>query len=53
MRERAQEGKVREIIRGQATQGIEDLVCGLCFILGTVGSGWRNWGSRGEAHNKI
>lgn len=53
MRERTQEGKVREIIRGPATEGIEDLLCDLCFILNMVGSCWRIWSSREWAYDKI
>lgn len=40
MRESTQ-GKVREIIRGPAMEGIEDLLYDLCFILNMVGSCWK------------
>lgn len=41
MRGRAQEGKVREVVRGQAKEGRGDLLCGLCFILGVARCCWR------------
>lgn len=53
MRGRTEDGKVREIIRGQAIRVMQNQLCGLCFILNAAGSQWRIFGGRGEARVKI